>query len=67
MGEKINVEGQDFYIEVMKEDKEVLLLAFRKIKDSYPFTPEDIKEIKEDTKDWGKWRVFNKLKKDLEK
>jgi len=64
--ERIDVKGQDFYIVSSHTSPESLVLAFRKIKDTFPFTPEEIEAIKEDIKDWGKWRKYKELKKDLE-
>ncbi len=33
--------------------------------DFVAFTGEEIEKIKSDIKDWGKWRAFKELKRDL--
>jgi len=64
--EKIDVVGQDWHIEIHKDDEDAMVMRFAN--NSFSSTPFDEKKrrvIKEDIKDWGKWRKFKELKKDL--
>lgn len=68
MTEKIEIPGQDWHIEIAQDNEQAIVL--RIVNSGYlstPFDEEKRKAIKEDIlKDWGKWRKYKELKKDLE-
>ncbi len=65
--EKIPLAGQDWHIEITSEsEKHISFLFIKNAPDFSSFTEEERKKIKNDIKDWGKWRKYKELKKDLE-
>lgn len=65
-GKRIDFPGENFHAEFTHEDETKVLIAFR---NNHPFDElkeEDRKKIIEDLKDLGKWRIYKKLRKDLE-
>lgn len=68
MVEKIEIAGQDWHIKIAEENEKRILLEFRNNDfRSVPFNEEKRTMLKKDIQDWGKWRKFKELKKDLEK
>jgi len=66
MGEKFDIPSEDWHIEITSESDSAMVLVFRNNNySSTPFDEAKRNKIKEDIKDWGKWRVFKELKKDL--
>ncbi len=64
---RINFPGENFHAEVTYEDKVKILIAFINNNSYDELKEEDRKKIMEDVSDIGKWRIFKKLKKELEK
>ena len=66
MEEKIIIEKEDYIGSIVKDDEESLLIVFRGNHfGSKPMSEELRKKLKEDIKDWGKWREYKQLKKEL--
>jgi len=67
MVEKIEIPNEDYHIQITKADENGIVMVFYK-NNSFcpPFSQEQIEDIKKEIKDWGKWKIFKKLKKDLE-
>lgn len=63
---KIEVVGKTWHIVVTKDDDNGLVIVFRNNNPYEALTEEQRTEIKKDVQDWGKWRIFKELKKDLE-
>lgn len=64
--ERIDIEGQKWHIEVTHETDKSLLISFVNNNPYEGLTEEQRKQIKEDIRDWGKWRIFKNLKRDLD-
>lgn len=65
--EKIEIPGQNWHIILYHQTDYAMVLRIEKNNPHETFKDEELKIIKEDLKDWGKWRKFKELKKDLEK
>lgn len=65
--ERIDIPGEKFHIELIHETENKLLFAVISNNTYEELSDEDKKKIKGDIKDLGKWRIFKKLKRDLEK
>jgi len=66
MVEKIEIPGERYHIEITSESEDVLVCVFRKNTEWDKLDDKTRKQIKRDINDWGKWRIYKKLKKDLE-
>jgi hypothetical protein len=64
--EKIDIPGENFHIEIYHEAENKILFQFVCNNPYTKLTEEDKKKIEEDIKDLGKWRIYKKLKKELE-
>ena len=63
---KIEIPGEKFHVEVTHETENKVLFAVINNNIYEALSEEDKKKIEEDIKDFGKWRIYKKLKKDLE-
>jgi hypothetical protein len=62
----IDVPGKTWHMEITHDAENVLLIAFRGNNPHLPLTTNQKEEIIKDVEDWGKWKVFKELKRDLE-
>jgi len=64
--EKIEILGERYHIAITSESEDALVCVFRNNTSWDKLDEETRKQIKRDIQDWGKWRIYKKLKKDLE-
>jgi hypothetical protein len=64
--EKIEIPGERYHIVITSESEDALVCVFRNNTSWDKLDEKTRKQIKGEIKDWGKWRIYKKLKKDLE-
>lgn len=63
---RIDIPGEDWHIEVTHETPNKILFAVLNNNSFEAMKEEDKKKIMKDIEDFGKWRIYKKLNKDLE-